>query len=143
MSPASPFHETLVRVRYAETDQMGVAHHSAYIVYFELGRTDMMRAHGLSYARMERRGILLAVAEVGLKYRAPARFDETLRVRTRLTEVGRVRVQFDYEILRENEEVVCTGFTVLACVDRDLRPRRLPEEEQGRMLSLCRLLAKE
>ncbi len=131
-------HRTSTLVRYHETDQMGVVHHSNYICYFELARTEMMKAHGLDYAEMERRGFLLAVIEVGLRYVKPARFGDELVIETRLTEVERVRVRFDYEVVRgaEPRELLCRGHTLLACVGRDLVPCRIPEEERRRMAEL-------
>ena len=138
MNPPANAHRTPLRVRYCETDQMGVTHHGVYIQYFELARTDMMREHGLSYADMERRGLLLAVIDMGLQYRAPSRYDEPLCVETRLTEAGRVRVRFDYEVRREDESqsLVCSGHTVLACVRKDLSPQRIPAREREIMQGL-------
>lgn len=138
-SPAPRPHRTEAAVRYHETDQMGVVHHSQYVNYFELGRTEMMRAHGLDYAAMERSGALLAVIEVGLRHLEPARFGDRLVIETRITRVERVRVRFDYAVLRagEPEATLCRGHTLLACVDRALRPRRLPEEVRERMAALA------
>jgi acyl-CoA thioester hydrolase len=106
----------------------------------------MMRASGLDYAEMERRGALLAVIEVGLRYVKPARFGDELLIETRITEVERVRVRFDYAVLRgaaaggapddAKLELLCRGHTVLACVDRSLAPRRLPEGDREKMLAL-------
>lgn len=128
-------HRTTFSVRYNETDQMGVVHHSEYVNYFELGRTEMMRAHGLEYAEMERRGVLLAVVDVALRFLKPARFGDELVIETRIAEVERVRVRFEYEV-KLGAEVVCRGHTVLACVGRDLVPKRLPEEDRARMAAL-------
>lgn len=128
-------HRMTFSVRYNETDQMGVVHHSEYVNYFELGRTEMMRAHGLEYAEMERRGVLLAVVDVALRYLKPARFGDELTIETRIAEVERVRVRFEYEV-KLADEVVCRGHTVLACVGRDLVPKRLPEEDRARMAAL-------
>jgi acyl-CoA thioester hydrolase len=128
-------HRTTFSVRYNETDQMGVVHHSEYVNYFELGRTEMMRAHGLEYAEMERRGVLLAVVDVALRYLRPARFGDELVVETRIAEVERVRVRFEYEV-KVGDEVVCRGHTLLACVGRDLVPKRLPDEDRARMAAL-------
>jgi len=129
-------HSTPLHVRYHETDQMGVVHHSNYVNYFELGRTEFMRAHGLDYAEMERRGVLLAVADVGLTYLKPARFGDLLVIESRLCSVERVRVLFEYEVKRA-DEVLCRGHTLLACVGRDLKPRRIPEEDRERMAALA------
>jgi acyl-CoA thioester hydrolase len=141
MSGPSP-HRTRFAVRYNETDQMGVVHHSEYVNYFELGRTEAMSAHGLDYAEMERSGALLAVVEVGLRYVKPARFGDELVVETRVTEVERVRVRFDYAVLRAAkpgaaEELLCRGHTLLACVDRSLAPCRLPDATRAKMLELA------
>ena len=133
----------LVAVRYHETDQMQIVHHAQYVNYFELGRTEMMRAHGLDYAEMERRGVLLAVVDVGLRYVKPARFGDELEIETRLTNVERVRVNFEYEVRRARGpaetpgELLCRGHTLLACVDRSLVPRRLPAEDRERMVALA------
>jgi len=133
--PAAAPHRTTFSVRYNETDQMGVVHHSQYVNYFELGRTEMMRAHGLEYAEMERRGVLLAVVDVALRHLKPARFGDELVVETRIAEVERVRVRFEYEVNR-GDEVLCRGHTVLACVGRDLVPFRIPEGDRARMAAL-------
>jgi acyl-CoA thioester hydrolase len=128
-------HRTTFSVRYNETDQMGVVHHSQYVNYFELGRTEMMRSHGMDYAEMERRGILLAVVDVGMRYLKPARFGDELVIESRIAELERVRVRFEYEVKR-GDEVLCRGHTVLACVGRDLVPFRLPEADRARMAAL-------
>jgi len=130
-------HVTRVAVRYHETDQMHVVHHSQYVNYFELGRTEMMRASGLDYAGMERRGVLLAVVEVGLRYLRPARFGDELAIETSITSVERVRVRFDYSVRRAGAdgELLCRGHTLLACVDRELAPRRLPDADRECMLA--------
>jgi acyl-CoA thioester hydrolase len=123
-----PF-DTSVRVRYAETDQMGVVYHSNYLVYFEIGRTEAMRRIGISYADLEKRGYVLAVTETGCKHRASARYDDVLTVRTWLREVTKTRLRFEYEVLRD-DRVLTTGFTVLAFLDRakDMRPMRCPQD---------------
>ena len=89
-----------VRVRYAEADQMGVAYHTNYLVWCEVGRTDFIRALGASYAEMEAAGVMLAVAEAKVRYHASARYDDVLRVETRLTAVGSRSVTFEYGIKR-------------------------------------------
>ncbi len=137
MNSPRKVHRTTIPVRYWETDQMGVVHHAVFIQYFEVGRTEMMAEHGLDYAQMEREGHLLAVAEVGVRYRAPARFGDQLVVLTRVTHVGRARVRFDYRILRgEDENLLCEGHTVLASVAPDLTPKRLPAERRERLLAV-------
>jgi len=129
-------HSTPLHVRYHETDQMGVVHHANYVNWFELGRTEFMRAHGLDYAEMERRGVLLAVADVGLTYLKPARFGELVTVESRLSSVERVRVLFEYEVKR-GADLLCRGHTLLACVGRDLKPQRIPEADRAKMVALA------
>lgn len=120
--------ELEIRVRYAETDQMRVAHHAAYLVWFEAGRTEYIRACGRSYAQVEEDGWLLVVIEAYCRYRQPARYDDVLTVRTRLRELGPVRLSFGYELVRAADGVMLAdGWTVHAAVDRGGRVRRLPE----------------
>jgi len=117
-----------IRVRYAETDQMRVAHHASYLVWFEAGRTEFIRACGRSYAQLEEDGWLLVVIEAHCRYRRPARYDEVLRLRTRLRELGPARASFGYELLRAADgAAIADGWTVHAVVDRTGRVRRLPE----------------
>ncbi|MBL8840126.1 MAG: acyl-CoA thioesterase [Planctomycetes bacterium] len=131
-------HRTATSVRYHETDQMGVVHHSNYIRWFELGRTEMMKAHGFDYAALERDGCLLAVVDVGLRYLAPARFGEEVTIDSWIAEVERVRVRFEYLVRRVDAAAtpLCRGHTLLASVDRALVPRRLPEAVRARMVAL-------
>lgn len=131
-------HRTTARVRYGETDQMGVVYHANYIVYFELGRTELMRERGIEYAAMERAGLSLAVVEMGSRFLKPARYDETLVVETRLVEASGVRLRFEYSVRRDDgpdagEVELCRGFTVLACVDRSGRPTRIPDPWRERI----------
>lgn len=117
-----------VRVRYAETDQMGVAHHASYLVWFEAGRTEFLRAHGRSYAEIEADGWLLVVVEAHCRYRRPARYDDVLIVRTRLRALRMATLAFDYELIRKADgEVLADGYTVHAAVDRSGRARRIPD----------------
>jgi acyl-CoA thioester hydrolase len=126
---------TTTRVRYPETDRMGVAHHTHFLVWFELGRTELMRELGCPYAEVEDRdGILFPVAEAGARYHAPARYDERLEITTRLVIAHGARVRFEYEIARmQDGERIASGFTVHASVGRDGRPRRLPKELGARL----------
>ncbi len=129
-----PF-ETTTRVRYAETDQMGVVYHSNYIVYFEIGRTEAMRSLGSAYAALEERGLVLAITEVGAKYHAPARYDDVLTIRTWLRELSKARLRFEYEIWRDKTKLT-SGMTVLAFLDRrdGMRPVRCPDDVEQLML---------
>jgi acyl-CoA thioester hydrolase len=120
-------HLTRTRVRYGETDQMGVVHHANYLHYFEIGRTEMIRDAGLVYAELEREGLRLPVVEVGARFLLPARYDDVLVVRTRVSEVTAVRIRFEYTVHREGDErLLAEGHTVLASVSPEGRPRRLP-----------------
>ncbi len=126
---------TRFRVRYPEVDRMGVAHHAHYLVWFELGRTELMRRAGLPYGSLEdTRGLLFPVIEIGARYRRPARYDEELEVLTTLGEVSPVRVRFDYEVVRPLDGTrLADGFSVHAAVGRDGRPQRLSDELMERL----------
>ena len=116
-----------VRVRYAETDKMGVVYHSNYLIWFEIGRTDWLRATGWTYREMEAEGIQLPVIEVHCEYRTGARYDDDVEIVTRATRVSAVRVQFGYEAIRRSDGVLlATGYSVHATVDSGGRPRRMP-----------------
>jgi acyl-CoA thioester hydrolase len=122
-----------VRVRYGETDQMGVAYHANYLVWCEIGRTDLIRDLGPSYAEMEQSGLRLAVAEASLRYAAPARYDDELLVETRLERVQSRFVTFSYRILLERAAgpgspgtLLATASTVLVSIDSDGRTRTMP-----------------
>lgn len=125
MSGSPPAHETQVRVRYGEVDRMAVVYHANYLVFFEQGRTEYLRALGGTYRRLEEEGTLLVVVETGVKHHKPALYDDLLTVRTRLTRLKPIRMRFDYEVLRD-EVLLASGFTVLASTDTGGRPRRLP-----------------
>ena len=115
-----------IRVRYSECDPMGVAHHTAYPVWLEMGRTELLRATGQTYREFEQAGIFLAVIELALKYRRPARYDDVLTLRTTLSGTSRVKIEHRYELYR-GEELLATASTMLACLDRAGRATPLPE----------------
>jgi acyl-CoA thioester hydrolase len=117
---------TPIRVRYAETDAMGIVHHAVYPVWMELGRSDFLRELGQSYAEWEAQGVMMSVGEIQIKYRAPAKYDELVEVRTRLAEAGRRKVVFAYEILR-NGVTLAEGRTVHLVTGPDGRSRVMPE----------------
>ncbi len=124
----SPQSISRIRVRYADTDKMGVAYYANYFVWFEIGRTDLLRETGWSYREMETEGFSLPVIEARCAYRAPAKYDDELEVRTTGMLVSPVRVQFTYEVRRSQDQtVLATGTTVHATLDRRGRPSRLPE----------------
>jgi acyl-CoA thioester hydrolase len=121
-------HETRLRVRYAETDQMGVAYYANYLVWMELGRVEYCRAAGLRYRDMERDdGVLLAVAEAGCRYLAPARYDDEIIVKTWVERAHSKMIQFAYEMRHaEDGRLLATGFTKHVFCDAQMRPCRLP-----------------
>jgi len=118
-----------VRVRYAETDQMGVVYHANYLVWFEVGRVELIRQMGLDYKSMEvEDGCMIAVVEATARYKAPARYDEELIVRTRVSGFRGALLKFGYEVVRvEDGAVLCTGETVHVVVGRDMKRRPMPE----------------
>lgn len=122
--------ESRVRVRYAETDQMGVVYHANYLVWMEVGRVEYWRAVGLRYRDMERDdGVLLAVAEAQCRYLAPAHYDEEILIRTSVGEVNPRLIRFEYELLDAAVgRRIATGFTKHVFLGRDRRPRRIPEK---------------
>jgi acyl-CoA thioester hydrolase len=123
---------SIVRVRYAETDAMGVVYYANYLVWFEVGRTDLLREAGWSYREMELEGFSLPVIEVQCVYKQPARYDDTLEVKTTGTLVSPVRVRFDYELVTSPDGVtLAIGYTVHATLGRDGRPCRLPERARA------------
>jgi acyl-CoA thioester hydrolase len=117
---------TRLRVRYAETDRMGVVYYANYLVWFEVARTDWLRDTGWSYREMESAGVSLPVIEAHCQYRQPARYDDEIEIRTRASLMSAVRVRFDYELVRDGT-LLSSGHTVHAAVDGEGRPCRLPE----------------
>lgn len=117
------------RVRYAETDQMGIVHHANYPVWYEMGRTEMFRTIGLPYDEMERRGIMLPLINLHCDYKKPAYYDEELRVVTRLKELPSVRIRFDYQIINASGELLNEGYTTLVFTDSlSRKPIRIPDD---------------
>jgi len=117
---------TDIRVRYAETDAMGIVHHAVYPVWMELGRSDLLRALGQSYTEWEAQGVSLGVGELRVKYRQPARYDELVRVRTWVKEAGRRKVTFGYEVTRDGTRLA-DGETLHMVMGADGRSRILPD----------------
>ena len=114
------------RVPYADTDQMGVVYYANYLEYFERGRTEMFRDAGLSYSKMEEQGIIMPVSEAHCRYFSSARYDDLLTFRSFISEYSRVRVKICTEV-RRGEELLASGYVVLACVNADFKVTRLPE----------------
>ena len=123
-------HETPLRVRYAETDQMGVVYYANFFVWFEIGRVELMRHLGVEYKQMEQRDdCFIVVAECACRYLRPARYDDLLRVRTRVAEVRSRAIRFEYEIFDDAGQTrLATGHTVHVICDRRGAPKSLPEK---------------
>lgn len=121
--------EARLRVIYGDTDQMGVVYHANYFRYFEFSRMEFFRALGGSYRELEAQGFMLPVVDVSAQYKSPARYDDLLIIRPKLSELRRASLVFTYEVVREEEPstLLCTGKTVHACVGRDGKLRRMPE----------------
>lgn len=119
-------HEIEIRVRYQETDGQGRVHHANYVNFFEIGRVELLRAAGHSYRELERDGIFLVVSEISCRYFLPAEYDDLLTVRTIVARAKGARIEHHYQVLRDGE-LVADGRSVIACVDREGRARRLPE----------------
>ena len=131
-----------LRVRYCECDPMGVAHHAAYIPWLEMGRTELLRDAGVSYADLEAAGVFLVIVKVEASYKRPAYYDDLLEVRTRVVQATRVKIRHEYEVVRIESgatlssgiarqgligETLVAASTLLACVDRSGRPAALPD----------------
>jgi len=119
--------ETTIRVRYAETDRMGLLHHANYLVYFEQARTDLLRGMGVTYKELEDRGYFLVIAKLDVKYRSPAYYDDLLTIRTTVTRTSPVRLEHKYEVFRSDGSLICEGNTTLACVDKAGKIQPMPD----------------
>ncbi|HQF48011.1 MAG TPA: thioesterase family protein [Flavobacterium alvei] len=111
------YHQTQIRVRYSETDQMCVVYHGNYAQYFEIGRVEWLRNKGISYKWMEDNGIMLPVVSLTMNYKKSARYDELLTLKTILKNRTTVKIEFDYELYNEKEELLTTGNSILVFVD--------------------------
>ncbi|HZS70988.1 MAG TPA: thioesterase family protein [Candidatus Acidoferrum sp.] len=139
------YHDAVVRVRYAETDQMGVVYHANYLVWFEVGRVELMRALGFEYKRMEAEDDChIVVVDVKCRYLKPAKYDDVLRVRTRIAETLNRMIRYSYELLRDADgALLATGETTHVVCGSDGRPKRLPEKYRARFAELAALHAAE
>lgn len=131
-SSPSPVSETLVRVNYSETDQMGVVYHARYLVWLDIARTEHLRRSGMSYRELEERGLRLVVGEVAVRYRRPAKYDDLVRIRCWVRDVGSRRIDFGYAVEHaEDGHLLATAFTSLMTLDRTMSLTRLPEDVRG------------
>ena len=120
--------EVKIRVRYKETDKMGVMHHSNYVNFYEVARTELLRERGISYREMEEKGVMLPVREVYMNYISPAYYDDLLTVKIRVAEKPGVKLHFEHEIYNESGELINTGRVILVFVNAETRrPVRAPE----------------
>jgi acyl-CoA thioester hydrolase len=117
---------TEIRVRYAETDRMGLLHHANYLVYFEQARTELLRSQGLTYRDMEDKGFFLVITKVEVNYRSPAKYDDVLSIKATVARTTPVRIDHSYEVTCEGR-LVAEAKTTLACVDREGKLQGLPE----------------
>lgn len=121
-------HSINVRIRYAETDKMGIVYYGNYAQYLEMGRVEWLRNLGISYKWMEENGVMLPVTNLSLKFIRPAYYDDVLSVKTILSKNPSVRIEFDYEIFNQNKELICSGNTVLAFINSTSgRPMKCPD----------------
>ena len=142
MTPAAA---SRLRVRYAETDAMGIVHHASYLVWCEVGRTDLLRQLGIPYTAFEAQGIQSPVVEIAVRYRSPARYDDSIRIHTRLVEIGAATVRFEYDVLREDDSpessVLLATASSLHCflnsAGRPVALRKLPQPLRDVLASLA------
>ena len=131
------WHETEIRVRYAETDKMGIVHHSNYLIWFEAGRSDLCRARGFSYTEMEERDdALMVVAETYVRYKSPAYYDDLLHVRTRVAEVRSRSIRFVYEVARASDgALIAEGETLHLVTDGSKKVKQIPDSYKALLLA--------
>lgn len=127
MGAVARTHDEFISVRYAETDRMGVAHHSSYLLWFELARTGLLREAGHAYRDLEKSGVLLPVLEYGCKFLKSADYDDRLRIQTAVRDLKSRTVTFQYTVYRGDERLA-EGFTYHVCVDDNFKTRRFPNE---------------
>ncbi len=130
------WHETEIRVRYAETDKMGIVHHSNYLIWFEAGRSDLCRAKGFSYKDMEENdNALMVVAESYVRYKSPAYYEDILSIRVRVAEIRSRSIRFIYEIFRPSDKMlIAEGETLHLVTDQDKKVRHIPSAYRDRLL---------
>lgn len=122
-------HTTQIKVRYAETDSMGIVYYANYLVWFEVGRTEYLLAKGMDYRDVEKEGLFMAVVEAHCVYKAPARYGETVAIATWPSEVKNSSLKFCYRVTRQGEEkTLAEGWTVHVLIDKDLRPKKIPDK---------------
>jgi len=126
--PKGRISETTLRVRYAETDAMGIVHHSRYIPWFEVGRINYLREIGIPYKQIEEMGYLFVITDLGARYHMPAHFDDVVTIRTWMDKVYSRGMRLEYQIVNEAGETLVTGFTKFICTNMQGQPTRLPDD---------------
>jgi acyl-CoA thioester hydrolase len=125
---SSPIAETLVRVNYSETDQMGVVYHARYLVWLDIARTELLRQRGMSYRELEASGVRLAVSDLAIRYRLPARYDDRIRIRCWVREAASRKVDFGYAVEHaDDNRLLATARTSLLALDSSMSLTRLPD----------------
>lgn len=131
------------RVIYGDTDAGGVVYNANYLRYFEMGRTEMMRAHSIPYSTIEERGLVIPVTETYLRFKAPARYDELITIDTSLIEIKKYSCRFNYRIVKiyeeEKEQLLVKGFTVHACINRQGKLTPFPDDLYQTMTAICNI----
>jgi acyl-CoA thioester hydrolase len=126
---ASKIHKTEIKVRYAETDNMGIVYYANYLVWFEVGRTEYLLAEGLDYREVEKDGLFMAVVEAHCVYKAPARYGESVVVETRPEDVKNSSLKFTYRVVRKGDQkLLCEGYTTDVLIDKEMKPRKIPQK---------------
>ncbi|MBW1666600.1 MAG: acyl-CoA thioesterase [Deltaproteobacteria bacterium] len=120
------WHETKIRVRYKDTDRLGVVYYGNYLTFFEVGRAEFMRDLGFPYSKLESEGYTLVVTEASAKYHGNVGYDALVTVRTSVTQLKPVRVRFDYQVVSDGGRLLVSGHTVHACMDSNMKPTRIP-----------------
>jgi len=128
-------HKTTIRVRYQETDKMGVVYYSNYLVWFEVARTEFFRSKGIVYSELEKKGFFLPVVESHCNYKSPVQYDDTVIIETSLEGMKRSSLKFSYNVIRDGE-IACTGYTVHVFVNKDFKPIKMPLIAQQRLCNL-------
>ncbi len=128
-------HETTIRIRYKDTDRMGVVYYGNYLTFFEVGRTEMMRDLGIPNSALEARGYTLPVVDAAATYRGNVGYDEVITVQTVISDVTRVRIRFDYQVLDQSGRLLVTGHTLHACLNASMKPVRVPEDLRAVIVS--------
>ena len=116
------------RVKYADTDHFGVAYYGRYLEWFEVGRTEILRENGVTYAELEKKGLFAPVVEVKVNYKKPAKYDEVVNLETSISHIGNSSIRFDYKLVNQKDELVAEGHTVNVFIDKEMNPVRIPND---------------